>query len=201
MKIVKRLSDNAVFFLEDNNSRISFIEGVLRVENTTVPDITDDLYTIESNVTHPDVWIGGGVLSYSDSWDVLNQEIFDKKTSEIAAVENDIIYSANLKKIEELKVKRDEIIHTPLNNVKVAKPENREDILNTIRVFDTVSQNGVIPWTMADDTTKNLTLADLEAVESGYILRKAQVFFQYQQLRAALELADTIDDIESVGFE
>ena len=57
-----------------------------------------------------------------------------------------------------------------------------------------------INWIMFDNTVQALSKADLEAIYVGYGLRKAQCFNLYEQAIAALNSANTIEEIEAVEF-
>jgi hypothetical protein len=89
--------------------------------------------------------------------------------------------------INVLKSQRDATINAPLNGFDVSRPEDRENIQGAIDYFDLLSQGqGSMTWTMADNTEKQVTLADLQAAKDGYVLRKAQAFATFQAAKTAL---------------
>lgn len=89
--------------------------------------------------------------------------------------------------LTEAKKNRDAAIAAPINNFEVALPEDRENIQGAIDYFDQLSQGAnYIVWTMADDTEKQVTLAELQAAKDGYVYRKAQVFADYQAIKSEI---------------
>lgn len=98
-----------------------------------------------------------------------------------------------------IKQQREDYIVEPINNVQVAKLEDRENIQGSIQYFDTLSQNGTtIKWTMADNTEADLTLQDLQNALDSYILRKGQVFATYQFDKARIEVCETVEELEAL---
>ena len=110
------------------------------------------------------------------------------------------LMNAKIEKREELKKLRDEKIAEPVNNVQVSRITDRENIQGTIANWDTLGLGETINWIMLDNTVQALSKADLEAIYIGYGLRKAQCFNLYEQAIAALNSANTIEEIEAVNF-
>lgn len=104
------------------------------------------------------------------------------------------------KKIDELKQARTNEISSPFNNVDVDSPEDRENIQGVLQAFEMLYPDGVVTWTMADNTEQEMTKADLEAVVSGYIARKAQAFAKYQTLKEQARLANTVEELEAITW-
>lgn len=114
---------------------------------------------------------------------------------------NPQLLAAKQLKLSELKEGRTKLIGAPLNNFDVDSVSDRENINGAIDYFTTLSQGtGVVKWTMADNTEANVTLAELQAVKDGYVLRKGQLFAQYQQLKQAVESATTIEELENIKW-
>lgn len=103
--------------------------------------------------------------------------------------------------LAKIKQQREESIVEPINNVQVAKLEDRENIQGAIQYFDTLSQGGTtIKWTMADNTEADLTLQYLQNVLDSYVFRKGQVFATYQIDKARIENCTTVEEIEALNI-
>ena len=94
-----------------------------------------------------------------------------------------------------LKQGRDEIISAPIDGVQVERLEDRENIKDAIRLWETLGDPPTIPWILADNTSRLMSKADLQTIESTYAVRQMQTFGQYQQLCEALETSDNPEDI------
>lgn len=101
--------------------------------------------------------------------------------------------------LEKAKAIREESIIAPINNVQVATSQDRENLQGSIEYFSMLSQGkGIITWTMADNTEQDLTLEELQGVLDGYIIRKAQVFAEYQSKKQAIENCVTSEEVEAL---
>lgn len=106
---------------------------------------------------------------------------------------------AKQEKISELKVKRDFIIDSAIENVQVKKSTDRENIQGTIQYFEVLSQgNSTIGWTMEDNSVKELSKDDLQRVLDSYVVRKAQAFAEYQYNKQQVDECMTIDELDSL---
>lgn len=106
---------------------------------------------------------------------------------------------AKQEKISELKVKRDFIIDSAIENVQVKKPTDRENIQGTIQYFEVLSQgNSTIGWTMEDNSVKELSKDDLQRVLDTYVVRKAQAFAEYQYNKQQVDGCMTIEELDSL---
>ena len=94
-----------------------------------------------------------------------------------------------------LKMMRDIIIAAPIDGVQVGRLEDRENIKDAIRLWETLGDPPAIPWILADNTSRFMGKADLQTIESTYAMRQMQTFGQYQQLCEALETSDNPEDI------
>lgn len=113
---------------------------------------------------------------------------------------NPQLKAAKAVKLSKLKEQRDRIIFSPFNNVEVDTPISREDVSGAVEMWDALGNPATIAWPMADDTEQDLTKSELEGVISGYALRKMQTFAQYQQLKAQVESATTIEELEAITW-
>ena len=94
-----------------------------------------------------------------------------------------------------LKLMRDITIAAPIDGVQVGRLEDRENIKDAIRLWETLGDPPAIPWILADNTTRLMSKTELQAIETQYAVRQMQTFGQYQQLCEDLE---TSDEPESV---
>ena len=98
-----------------------------------------------------------------------------------------------------IKTKREENIIEPINNIQVSTLQDRENIQGSIDYFEMLSQGkGTITWTMADNTEQDLSLEDLKGALDAYIIRKAQIFAEYQTKKQLIENATTAEEIEAI---
>ena len=94
----------------------------------------------------------------------------------------------------ELKAQRDAIIDAPINNVQVARIEDRENVQGYLMY----ESEEPIEWVMADNTTQSLMLSDLQAVQSTYISRKRLAYEAYNVAVDQLNNATTEAEIEAI---
>ena len=74
-----------------------------------------------------------------------------------------------------------------------------ENIQGSIEYFDILSQDkGTITWTMKDNTEQDLSLEVLKGVLDIYVIRKAQLFAEYQTKKQLIENAATVEEIEAI---
>ena len=98
-----------------------------------------------------------------------------------------------------IKTKREESIIEPINNIQVSTLHDRENIQGSIGYFEVLSQGkGTITWTMADNTEQDLSLEGLKGALDAYIIRKAQIFVEYQTKKQLIENTETAEDIEAI---
>ena len=98
-----------------------------------------------------------------------------------------------------IKTKREESIVEPINNIQVSTLHDRENIQGSIGYFEVLSQGkGTITWTMADNTEQDLSLEGLKGALDAYIIRKAQIFVEYQTKKQLIENTETAEDIEAI---
>ena len=102
------------------------------------------------------------------------------------------IYECKEIALNTIKIKREETIIEPIDNIQVTTLQDRENIQGSIEYFDMLSQGkGTITWTMADNTEQELSLEDLKGALDTYIVRKAQAFAEYQTKKQLIENAVT----------
>ena len=69
----------------------------------------------------------------------------------------------------------------------------------SIEYFEILSQgNGRITWTMNDNREQDLTVEDLKDALDAYVIRKAQIFVEYQTKKQLIENAETAEEIEAI---
>ena len=98
------------------------------------------------------------------------------------------------KKLEQLKKDRELQCSLPLDGFDVGQIVDRENIQGAISNFSLISSNNKVTWTMADSTEQEVTLQNLEDVLNGYVLRKAQIFADYQIAKAKV-LNATLEEL------
>ena len=109
------------------------------------------------------------------------------------------IYECKEIALSNIKTKREESIIEPINNIQVSTLQDRENMQGSIEYFEMLSQGkGTITWTMADNTEQDLTLEDLQGALDAYIIRKAQIFAEYQTKKQLIENAETAEEIEAI---
>ena len=109
------------------------------------------------------------------------------------------IYECKEIALNTIKTKREESIIEPINNIQVATLQDMENIQGSIEYFDILSQDkGTITWTMKDNTEQDLSLEDLKGVLDIYVIRKAQLFAEYQTKKQLIENAATVEELEAI---
>lgn len=100
-------------------------------------------------------------------------------------------------KRNQLKQQRDAKISEPINNVQVGRLQDRENIKDAIRKWDTFGNPATTSWTMADNTVSELSKQDLIDIENAYAIRQREIFSEYQTL---CEQVAVSDDPESIAW-
>lgn len=109
------------------------------------------------------------------------------------------IYECKEIALDTIKTKREEAITEPINNIQVSTLQDRENMQGSIEYFELLSQGkGTMTWTMDDSTEEDLTLEDLQGALDAYVIRKAQVFAEYQAKKELIENAETAEEIEAI---
>ena len=109
------------------------------------------------------------------------------------------IYECKEIALNTIKTKREESIIEPINNIQVATLQDMGNIQGSIEYFDILSQDkGTITWTMKDNTEQDLSLEVLKGVLDIYVIRKAQLFAEYQTKKQLIENAATVEEIEAI---
>ena len=102
------------------------------------------------------------------------------------------VYECKEIALNTIKTKREESICEPINNIQVATLQDRENMQGSIEYFEILSQGkGVITWTMNDNREQDLTVEDLKDALDAYVIRKAQIFAEYQTKKQLIENATT----------
>lgn len=145
----------------------------------------------------------GFVIEQTAPTDWQQREYFYNGQSVIAGdLKADIaLRNAQQQKLKQFKDLRDDEIFAPYNNVQVSNSRSREDVKEAIEEWDTTLGSPTsITWTMADDTDQDLTKVDLEAVKDGFVARKMSTFAKYQQLKAQVESAGTVEEVNNITW-
>ena len=109
------------------------------------------------------------------------------------------VYECKEIALDTIKTKREESTVEPINNIQVATLQDRENMQGSIEYFEILSQgNGRITWTMNDNREQDLTVEDLKDALDAYIIRKAQIFVEYQTKKQLVENAETAEEIEAI---
>lgn len=88
MKIIREIATKKVFYLLNDAEPISLEQNFSTIGNNKVLDITSTTHEVVENVESPDLFVGGGVLSYDTSWTIVNQ---DAVTNAITKLANEFI--------------------------------------------------------------------------------------------------------------
>ena len=99
----------------------------------------------------------------------------------------------------DLKKLRDETIDEPINDVQVARVEDRENINGSIELMEANSMPSM-NWVMVDNTITNLTLQELKTIRDIYITRKMQTYALYGELVNTLSNATTVEEVEEIEW-
>ena len=109
------------------------------------------------------------------------------------------VYECKEIALNAIKTKREENIIEPINNIQVSTLQDRENIQGSIEYFEILSQGkGTITWTMNDNTEQELSLEDLKGALDTYIIRKAQLFIEYQTKKQLIENCITVEELEAI---
>ena len=109
------------------------------------------------------------------------------------------VYECKEIALDTIKTKREESTVEPINNIQVATLQDRENMQGSIEYFEILSQgNGRITWTMNDNREQDLTVEDLKDALDAYVIRKAQIFVEYQTKKQLIENAETAEEIEAI---
>ena len=109
------------------------------------------------------------------------------------------IYECKEIALNTIKIKREETIIEPINNIQVSTLQDRENIQGSIEYFDMLSQGkGTITWTMSNNMEQDLTLEELKGALDAYVIRKAMAFAEYQTKKQLIENAVTVEEIEAI---
>ena len=102
------------------------------------------------------------------------------------------LYQCKETALSDIKAKREQSASEPINNIQVATLQDRENIQGSIEYFEILSQGkGEITWTMADNIEQDLSLEELKGALDAYVIRKAQIFAEYQTKKQLIENAVT----------
>ena len=146
--------------------------------NVKVIEATPTIYSIVTN----------GEIEVIDGIPTITQSLIYKP-----------LYECKEIALNTIKTKREESIIEPISNVQVATLQDRENIQGSIEHFELLSQGkGVITWTMSDNTEQDLSKEDLKGTLDAYVIRKAQVFAEYQTKKQLIENAETSEEIEAI---
>ena len=109
------------------------------------------------------------------------------------------IYECKEIALNTIKTKREESICESINNIQVSILQDRENIQGSIEYFDILSQGkGTITWTMADNTEQELSLQELKGALDAYVIRKAQIFAEYQNKKQLIENCTGVEELEAI---
>ena len=98
-------------------------------------------------------------------------------------------------KRKELQEQRDAAIASDINNIQVGRQKDRENIEKAIEYFSITTDGDTRVWVMADNTTSDLTKAELTAALEGYWYRSDSEYKRYQAAVDHLATLTTVDEI------
>ena len=109
------------------------------------------------------------------------------------------LYQCKETALSDIKAKREQSASEPINNIQVATLQDRENIQGSIEYFEILSQGkGMITWTMADNIEQDLSLEELKGALDSYVIRKAQIFAEYQTKKQLIE--NTVTEAEFIAL-
>lgn len=157
--------------------------------------IEDGIYPLQKINPEYNIYTEKATLADMSNWEVTSTCVIETYNIESLSIDE---IKKNYQR--SIKITRNNNISANLNGFQVATSEDREAINGAIEYYDTLTSNGARPliWTMADNTTKVVTKEELQTVKDTYVLRKATIFAEYQQKRAAIEAATTVEEINLV---
>ena len=110
------------------------------------------------------------------------------------------IYKGKL--VAQAKEARVNAVSQPVNGFEMSSQDDRENIQGAIDYYEVLSAGaGCITWTMADGTEQQVTLDDLTSAKDGYVLRKAQAFAAYQQKKAQINAATSVEELIDLSLD
>ena len=197
MKIVKRISDNAVLFTGDDLTLENYVTGAGWSAKTFTPDIV----ALE-DAELPDSYVGGGAWAYDGVWTVLEQDAVDQKRVELFNLRQSAL-------IEVAKEKKNEAFYA---NVTIPFPvedkeihfRNETDRANIgdkiLKAFMQVTAgNGAssIKFTPVDNVEVSMTCLQLLTAFTGLAEGKDQLFYAYNDVIADIRAASDTDELDA----
>ncbi len=85
-----------------------------------------------------------------------------------------------------------------INGVQVTNKEDRENIEGAIEYYDRLTTEAPLVWIMSDNSAVIVTKEQLQTVKDIYVLRKSQIFMDYQVKRTAILAATTVEELITV---
>ena len=175
--------------------------GIDPVLASPKPDTTE-LQTAVRNGVEQDAkgnWVYAWTVSDKFSDYTNEDDVVVTKAEQEAEYLTKLLADAQEAKRIELKQIRNEAIDEPINDVQVARVEDRENINGSIELMEANS----IPsmnWVLIDNTVGTLTVSDLETIRDTYVLRKMQTFAKYGELLTVLNNATTVEEVEGIQW-
>lgn len=99
----------------------------------------------------------------------------------------------------DLKQRREELIFAPLNNFDVDE-KSLNNISEAISFFEVAYPNGKANWIMADNSIREVTKQELEALRDSFLTRKLQLFNDYQTKKQTIENATTYEEFKDISL-
>ena len=102
--------------------------------------------------------------------------------------------------LNSIKNQRTTTINASLNGFQVRDETDRANIEGAVEYYNLLTSEDTVPltWTMEDDTEVVVTLADLQAIKQNYVIRKALAFVTYQQKKALIASATTVEELQTI---
>lgn len=193
MKIVRNKISKAVLFIVEDTSTVEFINSALSIDSTSIPSLLEDDYEIISGVDRPDVWIGGGVLSYDDSWAVLNQEVFDTKSTELEIILQE--YKLEKKKEAASIRYQHEVNHPTLDTSRDA-----QGLITGAWATCQMNPDAVIDFKATDGSWSQLTKTEIDPLALAVTSWVQACFSHEKTLCDLIDAASTKEEVDSVDL-
>lgn len=156
------------------------------VEGNT-PIFTNDTTAKEVNVNS---WTyeNGSPISGCVKWDESLQKVVRDLEQEKGA------------RLWSLKQQREHLIFSPLDNFDMDE-KSLENIKEAIAHFEKAYPNKKAKWIMGDNSIKEVSKEELEALLESFLVRKLKIFSEYQEKKEAVENATNWETIKNIRME
>lgn len=177
MKLVREIATKKVFYLLNDADIAVLEENFSTIGNSRVLDIKSTTHEVVEGVEPPDIFVGGGALSYDTEWAIVNQEVVTKAIKKLS---DDFI--------KEVDKEVDDIIKSVIGERGTEYLRAEEEAL----AFQATNFAGTVPDSVnADVVAKGLTPeeAALGIIAAANAWRAAQSAIRLNRLTAKANAA------------